>query len=72
MSDDIRERTIAKLKAKPGRKAAIEAMCCTCIYDPDALGSGSWRKQVQDCTTHDCPLYNYRPLSKGGTEEDGS
>jgi hypothetical protein len=73
MSDKMsnkREKLIAKLLKKPGRAAAINAMCVNCIYDPDALGCGSWRQQVEDCTSTDCPLYKYRPLTTGANKED--
>jgi len=44
------------------RKQAIDKHCKECIYDEGAIGSGSWRKQVSDCTSYTCNLYNYRPL----------
>jgi len=67
---DKREQLIVKLMNKGGRSAAIQAMCVNCIYDPDALGVGSWRKQVEDCTSTDCPLYKYRPVTTGNKDED--
>jgi len=79
MKEDQKQKLVAKLKSKSGRAAAINAMCCECIYDPDALGCGSWRKQVEDCTSPKCPLYNYRPCTingnntdEGGEEEDAT
>lgn len=39
---------------KKSYKSAVVAMCKGCIYDPHA--PGTWRKQVEDCTTKDCPL----------------
>lgn len=65
-----RDNLIAKLKSKGGRTAAINAMCCSCIYDPEALGAGSWRKQVEECTSTDCPLYDYRPRPIGSDKDD--
>ncbi len=44
------------------RQQAIHAFCKMCIYDEGSLGAGTWRKQTTDCTSHDCPLYDYRPL----------
>lgn len=38
----------------------INAKCKECIYDPCA--QGSWRQQVKECTSYDCPLYPVRPL----------
>ena len=67
---DKRTKLIAKLLSKSGRAAAINAMCCSCIYDPDALGVGSWRKQVEDCTSTDCPLYKYRPVTTGANKDE--
>ena len=66
---DRKEELVKKLLSKPGRAAAINAMCVNCIYDPDAVGCGSWRKQVEDCTATNCPLYNYRPRPVGNKEE---
>ena len=68
--EDQKTRIINKLLSKPGRAAAINAMCCMCIYDPDALGCGSWRKQVEDCTATTCPLYKYRPCTTGSNKEE--
>jgi len=65
-----RDLLVAKLMKKPGRAAAIHAMCVSCIYDPDALGCGSWRKQVEDCTSTECPLYKFRPVTTGNKDED--
>lgn len=42
-------------------KRAIENMCFQCIYDP--LSNGSKHKQVEDCTSPDCALFDYRPVS---------
>ena len=42
-------------------KAAVTAKCKECIYDP--MAKGTWRKQVQDCTSYACPLYEVRPIS---------
>ena len=70
MTEDRRDVLLKKLKSKKGRTAAINAKCCECIYDPATLGCGSWRKQVEDCTATDCPLYEYRPRSVAGKDED--
>ncbi|MGH7239626.1 MAG: hypothetical protein ACREHG_06120 [Candidatus Saccharimonadales bacterium] len=43
-------------------RAAINAKCKECIYDPIA-GNGTWRQQVEACTAHSCPLYELRPKS---------
>ena len=48
-----------------GMRAAINAMCKQCLYDPRAEGLGSWRQQIEACTATGCPLHPYRPLSRG-------
>lgn len=45
----------------PSMRQAINAKCKECIYDPQAMGAGTWRKQVEDCTSTACPLYPLRP-----------
>ena len=45
------------------RKAAVDAFCRHCIYDPYS-GEGNWRQQVGACTSVRCPLYEVRPVSK--------
>lgn len=47
--------------AKPSYKQAVERKCKECIYDPIG-GNGTWRKQVENCTSYSCPLYEVRPL----------
>ncbi len=42
-----------------GFRAAINRMCRDCIYDPGA--GGTWRQQVEKCTSLACPLYAVRP-----------
>lgn len=37
---------------------AIESMCRTCIYDENS--PGTWRMQVQNCTSKECPLHDVR------------
>lgn len=44
-------------------RAAINAMCKYCIYDPLG-GGGTWREQVEVCTSPECPLYDFRPISR--------
>lgn len=57
-----REATKGQPRAKgPSKKRAIWAMCRDCIYDP--MGGGSWRQQVDACTSPECPLYQVRPRS---------
>lgn len=54
----------APKKAAPKRaslREAVDAMCKACIYDP--VCQGTWRKQVEECTSPDCPLYPVRPTT---------
>ncbi len=62
-----RSRTIERLMKKGGFKARISAKCCECAYDP--YQEGSWRQQVQKCTSFSCPLYSVRPVSTGSVKE---
>ncbi len=43
-------------------RAAINAKCKDCIYDP--LAPGNWRQQVGGCTISTCSLHPYRPKSR--------
>lgn len=49
-------------EAEVSLRAAINAKCKDCIYDPKS-GFGTWRQQVEGCTSVRCPLYPVRPLS---------
>ena len=60
--DKIRNETIQREAGKPGLRGKINAMCCSCIYDP--YSEGNWRQQVEKCTSKACPLYSVRPVSK--------
>ena len=46
-------------------RAAIDAKCKDCIYDP-LCGGGTWREQVAQCSSVDCPLWPYRPMPRSG------
>ena len=41
-------------------RKAIDLKCKECIYDKYALGT--WRKQVEECSSPNCSLYDVRPL----------
>jgi hypothetical protein len=43
-------------------REAINAKCKECIYDPKAE-AGTWRQQVEACTSKTCPLFEVRPTS---------
>jgi len=49
-------------------RAAINAKCKECIYDPIA-GRGTWRQQVEACTSRACPLFSVRPTSSGSKDD---
>jgi len=46
-------------------RAAIDAKCKDCIYDPKC-GGGHWREQVAQCSSIDCPLWPVRPAPQSG------
>ena len=41
-------------------RKAIDLKCKECLYDPIA-GHGSWREQIAQCTSVDCPIWPVRP-----------
>ena len=49
------------------RQQAINANCKFCIYDPGA--DGNWKQQTQACTSKDCALYPYRPVSRAAVQQ---
>jgi len=65
---DRRADLIAKEASKSGFRGKVNAKCIDCIYDDAIGGNGSWRKQVEDCTSFDCPLFDVRPVSSGEKE----
>jgi hypothetical protein len=40
-------------------RGAIAAKCKSCIYDP--ISPGTWRAQVAECSSTNCPLHPFRP-----------
>lgn len=52
----------AMTDAKANLRAAIDAKCRECIYDPGS--AGSWRVQVADCCSSNCPLHALRPMPR--------
>jgi hypothetical protein len=47
-------------------RAAVNAKCRSCIYDPGS-GNGTWREQVEACSSSNCPLHPFRPISSAKT-----
>ena len=43
------------------RQQAIDANCKDCNYDD--LDVGTWRDQIERCSSPQCPFYEYRPLT---------
>ncbi len=52
----------AKRGKQPKLRDKVDAMCKDCIYDQYG-GTGTWRQQVEACTSPACPLYPVRPVS---------
>jgi hypothetical protein len=48
-------------------RKAINNKCKECIYDP--YEPGTWRMQVEGCTSLHCPLYPVRPIAYIGKKE---
>jgi len=66
---DRQKELIAEWVSKPGFKGKAYAKCIECIFDSNG-GGGSWRQQVEACTSVNCPLYSVRPLSTANKEGD--
>jgi len=49
------------------RQTAIEAMCRECCFDE--LDDGTWRMQIERCELTNCPLYQYRPVSRSKSND---
>ena len=55
------------MKKKLNQTMAIKAFCTQCIYDGIG-GSGSAITQITNCTSKNCPLYEWRPLNRDAKE----
>jgi len=62
MAHQTRAREVNR-EPKLSLRAAINAHCKWCIYDP-ASGLGNWRQQVSACEITRCALWPVRPRSK--------
>ena len=51
-------------KQQRSRRQAIAEYCKECSYDPEDKGAGTWRQQIEACVMSDCPLYEFRPMSR--------
>ena len=63
MDDNQVKELIAKQAGKAGMRGKINAKCIECIYDPHS-GVGSWKQQIEACTSPNCPLYSVRAKSE--------
>ncbi len=52
------------MKYKLTRKQAMDAFCTECIYDSEGEGNGTKQQQIEDCTSPNCPLFEYRIVTK--------
>ena len=48
---------------RPSMRAAINAKCKDCIYDP-LSNMGTWVAQTENCPSTNCPLYPLRPVRR--------
>ena len=46
---------------KMSRTKALNEHCKNCIYDKAA--DGTWREQVENCTSQHCALWQHRPMT---------
>jgi hypothetical protein len=53
--------TPLRISAMPDFRAAVNAKCKECLYDPGH--GGTWRDQIEACSSPNCPLYPVRPIS---------
>lgn len=66
-ADERRASLIHRESSKAGLRGKINAKCIECIFDADG-GGGSWRQQVEECTSVTCPLFSVRPVSSSSSE----
>lgn len=46
---------------KMSKTKSLHMMCKSCIYDKAA--PGTWREQVENCSSSHCPLWQHRPMT---------
>ena len=68
LGSDYKKKLIHKLVRKPGLRGKVDANCIECIYDP--FDKGSWRFQVDKCTSPGCPLFSVRPKTNASNDGD--
>lgn len=52
------------------RSEAIKEKCTECIYDPYQKGLGGKLQQIADCTSPECPLFDFRPLPREAANDN--
>jgi hypothetical protein len=57
----VSEPVTKEKRTRGSMRAAINAFCKGCIYDQHQ--PGTWRQQVEACTSYRCALYQFRPIS---------
>lgn len=65
--DKKRLALIQKQAGKPGYKGKVAAKCIECLVD--LCQPGSWRQQVENCSSPTCPLYEVRPTTLGNKND---
>ena len=66
---DHREHLIQKFMVENTYKSNVYGKCVECLYDPEDIGT--WRMQIEACTSHGCPLFSKRPTTiKGGIQDE--
>lgn len=61
MDNSTKNALIERMVSKPGLRGKVDAKCMECIYDP--YSNGTWRNQVEECSSYTCPLYSIRTKS---------
>ena len=64
-SRNKKQKVIDRLVKKGGLRALVDAKNCDCTYDE--LDTGTWRKQVEDYPSVECPLFSVRAMSGGAS-----
>ena len=63
-----RDNLVRNHAGKAGLRGKINAKCIECIYDP--WSEGTWRLQVENCTSWACPLYEVRAKTTDKIEKE--
>ena len=58
---NLKAKTVQSLMKKGKLRGSVDAKCAE--YKYDLIGDGSWRLQVENCTSFGCQLYLVRPTT---------